>query len=196
MGFKLNKGGSSSMERPEDGSYMARVVGIVDLDHQPAFFYGANNENEIEAGYKIQIIYELPGQLTSEGKPFHVSEEVNNKTGERAKLTKRMEAFNVSNLEDALTKPVMVQVGSTAKGNAKIANVAPAMAGVPVGELENTPYMFIFDTPDLGMFEIMPKYIQRKVTKSLNFDGSELHRLLVDTDHDILKADDNNSAPF
>jgi len=194
--IKLNKGGSSS-ERLADGNYFGRLIGIVDLDHQPEFQYGATAEDVIAAGYKLQFIYEIPTEFDSEGRPFQLLEEVNNKEGDKAKLTIRMKAIDPSgnitsghkNVVGLLDAPVNLQVGSTAKGRQKVANVSSVPNGVTIEPAVSTPYVFSFDTPNMEAYDIMPKFLQEKLHKSTNFKDSPLHLELLKVGIDPLNQD-------
>ena len=64
---------SKKREQPEGGTHMARLVGITDLGEQPGFIYQGK---EIESQFKREFTYELVNAHMSDGRPFHVSEEM------------------------------------------------------------------------------------------------------------------------
>ncbi len=184
MALKMRGTGSGSIDSPAAGTYMARVVGLIDLDLQPGFEWQGE---EIEPQYKVQITYELPSSRTKEDKPHWVSEDFKVSDHERSKMYNRVRTLdadgsithNGENLAALISTPCMVEVDVNAKGYAKVKNVTGAPAGIPVPELENTPQVFDWDSPDMDTFRKFPEFIQNKLKSSLNFEGSPLYRELM-----------------
>lgn len=178
------KGTGGSIDSPEAGTYMARVVGLLDLNLQPGFEYQGE---EIEPQYKVTFTYELPSSRTKDDKPHWVSEDFKVSDHERSKMFARVTTLDPNgdvtskgqNLAALINVPCMVEVEVNAKGYAKVKNVTGAPAGIPVAELENTPQVFDWDTPDMEVFNRLPEFIQNKLKASLNFEGSPLHRELM-----------------
>lgn len=189
MGMNLKKGGGGSGERPEDGSYFVRLIGVVDLDNQPDFAYGEGAAaGVIEGGFKISLSYELVSKQNSDGKNFVQFEEINAKGGERANLTKRMKALDPSgvitqnwtqNIEELVGKTAMLNIGSTASGRAKVAGLSASPADMPIAEATNDTYTFDFDEPIIEEYMKIPKFIQEKLHKAKNFPDSPLHLAMI-----------------
>ncbi len=186
MALKMqNKGGAKSLDVPLAGGHMARLVGLVDLDHQPSFEWQGE---EIESQYKVTFTYELANSMTKDGKPHWVSEDFKVSDHERSKMYARVRALDpqgtISKHGTALTEligtPCMVSISINAKGYPKIDGVSGAPAGIPVPELKNDPIIFDFDEPDMEVFTRLPEFVQNKLKTSLNFEGSALHAKLVE----------------
>jgi hypothetical protein len=55
-----------------------------------------------------------------------------------------------------------------------VANVTPAMKGIPVPELVNEPKIFDLTTPDMEIFGSLPEWLQGKIKENLEYQGSAL----------------------
>ena len=181
MALKMrNTSGGGSVDVPLEGTHMGRLVGITDLDHQPGFEWQGE---QIESQYKVTFTYELCNSLTKDERPHWVSEDFKVSDHERSKMFARVKALDPTgslsdrgnNLAGLINAPCMVEVSHNAKGYAKIGGVASALAGYPVPELVNDPYVFDFEDPDMEVFKRLPEFVQGKLKASLNFEGSALH---------------------
>jgi hypothetical protein len=184
-GWKMQSGAS---EQPKDDTYFARVVGVVNLGHQPGFMY--NGEMQ-DPQYKSEITYELVTTEMGDGRPFHISEEINMKNGKEANATKRANAMGTETGDflGMLNKPVMVTTGLNKNGYAKVKAVASAPSGLEIAELRNNAYAFTMydDNPDLEMYNNFSSFRKKKIESALDFEGTELHkRLLVEAVEDDL----------
>jgi hypothetical protein len=86
------------------------------------------------------------------------------------------------NVKAILGLPIMVEVGSTSTGNAKIVSVARPMKGMPIGELENPTTFFDLDYADKAIFDNMPKWLQDKITSGIGFSSSVFEKEIDDLD--------------
>lgn len=182
-----------STDAPKPGTYLARLVGIVDLGHQPAFAYDGG---VADAAFKLTFTYELPNSKTEEGRPHWVSEDMKNsdyydaKKGISSTLMKRVYAMDPSgqmtrdgkDLLPLIGKPCMVEVGLNKNGYVKIKNVTGAPDGIPVPELANDPVIFDFDEPDTEAFRRFPEFVQNKIRAALNLPGTPLEAALMADD--------------
>lgn len=190
---------TASIDAPAQGSHMGRIVGIVDLDHQPGYTWDGG---EVEAQYKVQVTYELPGSLTKEGKPHWIHEEFKISGHERSTMYKRVTTIDPTgeltskgqNLAGLLNAPCMVDVGVNKKGYPKINNVTGVPVGIPVGELVNSPFAFDFETPDLEVYRRLPEFIQNKLKASIDFDKSKLKLMLLENGDG--EEESNEDIPF
>jgi hypothetical protein len=172
------------MDVPEGGTYMGRLVGLIDLDLQPGFEYQGE---EIEPQYKVTFTYELPGSRTKDDRPHWVSEDFKVSDHERSKMYARVRALDPTgslsdrgkNLAGLIGAPCMISISLNPKGYPKIDNVTGAPNGMPVPELENDPIVFDWDEPNMEVFKRFPEFIQNKIKSSLNYQGSPLHRNLM-----------------
>ena len=211
MAIKFGKGGSgaSNQERPEDGSYFARLIGMVDIDHQPAGSWAAGGKSgDIEAKNKVAFVYELTTLMDDEGAPVQQIETPNNNIHEKGTIYARMKSLDPTGTATNRFKDpsgligmgCMVEIGSTAGGNAKVAGVTSAPAGIPVAEATVTPYAFDFDEPDMEVYDRLPFLVKYKLHQGTNFKDSALHLAMLAGDYDdplAPKEETNTSAsPF
>jgi hypothetical protein len=185
-----NKSGAGPKDVPEAGTHLARLVGIVDLDHQPGFEWQGE---QIESQYKVTFTYELCNSMTKDGKPHWVSEDFKVSDHERSNMFARVGAMDPNgslthsgqDLSGLIGAPCMVEVKLNPKGYSKVHNVSGAPAGFPVPELVNPSFVFDFESPDMGVYTKLPEFVQDKLKSSLNYEGSALHTAIVaegDTD--------------
>ena len=185
MKFKMRNTSSGDIDSPDDGTHIGRLVGIYDLDHQPGFMWQGE---QIESMYKVTFTYELPNSLTKDGRPHWVSEDFKVSDHERSKMFSRVKAMdpngtisdNGDNLFALIGTPCMVEVSHNDKGYAKVGNVSGAPAGFPIPELANDPLIFSFEEPDVEVFKRLPEFVQGKLKSGLNYEGSKLHKVVID----------------
>jgi hypothetical protein len=187
MGLQAKSFGGT-MDVPTVGTKMARLVGLIDLGHQPGFEYQGE---DVKSSYKITFTYELTGSLMEDGRPHHVSEDVNvsdyRGDGITSKMMKRVDALDPTstisndgkNLAALIGLPCMVEVKHNKKGYPKITNVTGAPEGIPVPELQNDPKIFNFDEPDMDLYNKLPEFVQGKIKAALDFPGSEVEKALL-----------------
>lgn len=183
IGMK-NKKATGNMDIPAEDNYLARVVAIVNLDHQPAFTLP--NGDEVESQYKVALTYELPTSLTEDGRPHWVSEDMKQSDHERAKLYARVRAIDPrgeltnkgQDIAGLINAPCMVSVRHNDKGYPIISNVTSCPSGFEVPALQNKPYVFDFEEPDMEVYERLPMFVRTKIKSSLNYEGSPLQVLV------------------
>lgn len=184
MNFNSSKKKSSSGKngRVEDGTYMARIVQVVDLGVQKGEYKG---EEYIRP--EVMITFEFPTEtLTIEGeeKPRWLSRQYTVSMNEKSALYSLVNAADPdgkatkkgSNAKGLLSLPVMVTVGSTATGNAKVVGVSRMMKGMSIPELYNDPVFFELDSNDTAnkqAFEGLPDWLKEKIQTSMNFSTSK-----------------------
>lgn len=195
MAKAARKPESKPREQAPEGTHVARLLGITDVGHQPGYSF---NGKTIESEWKYEFTYELVNTAMEDGRPFVVSEQVPNKnwedksTGRASKLVSRAKSLAGSeyqqameNLNTLLSKPCMITVDYNEKGYARIQGPA-AIGSVPFGmeakELQNETYFFDMDEPDLDLWEKMPEFKQENIRRALNFDETELAKLLAEGD--------------
>lgn len=179
------------------GTYMARLVQVVDLGLQPQEFQGQLKDPK----HEVNLTYELVTEFMKDDKgnpdpekPRWVGESfvLNNLKADLAKSTKRIKAIDGAgtcngNLVKMLGMPCLVTIAHNVgkkNGNiyANVSMVSPPMAGIPCPPLKNEPRFFDLSSPDLKAFLALPEFIQNKIKSNLEFKGSALDRLLANAD--------------
>lgn len=186
-GFKM-KSTAGSVEAPEKGSHLGRVIGLVNLDHQPGFSWSKGGRSgTVEAQYKMSFVYELPTSLNKDGKPFIVDEDFKISGHEKSTMYKRVTTLDpagtITNKGDDLTQliniPCMIEIDINDGGYPKIKNVSGIPSSMAVQEASSTPFLFDFDEPDYDIYCGLRKLTRSKLKASLNFEGSPLHSMLT-----------------
>lgn len=185
MALKAKEAKTGNRDVPQAGNHLARLVGIVDLGHQPGYEYRGN---QIPSAYKIEFTYELVNSLTEEGMPHWVSEDVKSndydKNGKMSNMMARVRAIdpendsnNGKNLLALLGKPCMVSVVLNDNGYPVVRGQS-AVAGVPMGmevkELTNEVFSFDMDEPDMNVWATFPEFKQKKIKSALNYAETAL----------------------
>lgn len=198
--------------RVEDGTYVARIVQIIDLGQQHEVYWKTNEplyyivdeqgnvvksgENKSPEGKgpavikpKVWITFEFGTEMIEiegEDKPRWYSKEYVVSTHEKAAMTKLISAVQspVSSLADLADKPLMVEIGSSESGKAKIAGVAKLMKGMTVPDLSMEPVLFDMDKPDVNVFKGLPEFLQNKIKAAVNFERTSLSAALAKQSED------------
>lgn len=179
------KSSTGPKEQPKKGSKLMRLVGLVDLGHQPGFMYQGEMMPSAE---KVEFIWELVTEKMTDGRNFWVSEEVKvsdyepkEPGGITSGMMKRVRCLeaagkdsdNGNNLSYLIGEPAMGVIDHNAKGYAKITNITPAPDGFPVPELMNDPIIFDFTDPDRAVWERLTDFTKSKIKKAHNY-GDDL----------------------
>jgi hypothetical protein len=186
-------GGGKKQEPVAIGTYMARLVQVLDLGLQPQEYQGQVKEPKQE----INLTYELVTEFMKDEngvpdltKPRWVGESfvLNNLKADLAKSTKRIKAIDQANkyngdLIKMIGMPCLVTIAhnKSAKTGVVYANVSmvsPPMAGIPCPDLKNEPKVFDLSNPDTTIFLALPEFLQTKIKANLEYPGSKLDRLL------------------
>lgn len=190
--------GNSGPRAPvlDAGAYPARLVGVIDLGLQPQEYKGESKPPKNE----IQIIYEssdefMPGEdgEPDESKPrwFWESFPLNHIKSEKAKSTARYLALDPTlefggDWSKLVGRPVNVGLTRTKSRDGNEYNNVGATSSMrpkeadKLPELVNDPILFDMSEPDVEVFLALPERLQNKIKDSLEFDGSELDKLLED----------------
>jgi hypothetical protein len=190
MAIGARKTSNKSSDQPKPGTYMARLVGIIDLGLQPAFDFPGGHA---EAAYKLTLTYELPSSKMQDGRPHWVSEDVKNsdfydeKKGISSTLMKRVYALDPDgsmtrdgkDLTPLINVACMVEVGLNKNGYIKIKNVTGAPAGIPIPDLANDPIVFSPAEVDVETFRRLPPFTQRKIKSADDFEDSTIYPMLL-----------------
>lgn len=187
----------------EAGTYMARVVQVIDLglqEQQP--FQGKAKD----PAHMISVTYELLTEFCKdedgkdmEDKPRWISEKfpLYSLGSDLAKSTKRYRVLDPgleyegdwSKLVGAACQVTVntypKKDGSTGNG---VSALTPMLKGVQAPELVNEPKVFDLSDPDMEVFEGLPEWLRGVITENLEYNGSVLQSILEGES----KADDTD----
>lgn len=195
----------------EVGTEEARVVSIIDLGLQKQRPYKGQ---EKPPKRMIRITYEFPNLFIVdengddvEDKPRWLSEELpfNSLDVDLAKSTKRYRAIDPEDTCDGdFTKlvgmPCMVTIGEysyTKDGELKEGNEVQSVSAITkrkadkLGDLVNSPQIFLIDEPDMEVFEQLPDWIKDKIKGNLEYSGSALEAILEGGKKPVKKEEDD-----
>jgi hypothetical protein len=178
---KTMKGGAPK-DHPKKGAHLGRLVGLVDLGHQPGWEFEGK---QIKDAFKVRATFELPNSKMADGRPHWVSEDWNlnwfEGDGISSTLTKRVRALdelNESNdgkdLSKLINKTCMITIEPGKNGYPKIKAVTPVPEGIPVPELSNPSFTFDMDSPDMNVYNSLPQFVKTRIEEALNFPTSKL----------------------
>lgn len=186
-----NGGNRVEQEALEAGTYPARLVQVLDLGLQPQRPYQGQEKPPMN---EIMLTYELADEFMKdedgndiEDKPRWQSEIIplHNLKADKAKSTKRYEALDPNgnyggDFSQCVDTPVNVTLVQNKSADGKIyVNVAGITSmrskdAQKAPELKNPPKVFDLDAPDLEIFGSLPEWVQEKIKKNLNYQGSPL----------------------
>jgi hypothetical protein len=193
--MKPRKATGKPREQAPEGNHTARLLGIVDLGHQPGFIYEGK---KIDSSWKYEFTYELVNTQMEDGRPFVVSEEVRNndwediKTAKRSTLVTRARALmgadykdGMDDLSKLLEKECAVTIEhkngyANVKGQSAVGSLNVELKNIGVKELHNDPYTFSMDEPDMDLWEKFPEFKQNKIKNALNFNETALAKALAE----------------
>lgn len=179
----------------EPGVYPSRIVQIIDLGLQTQRPYQGKEKNPAN---EILLTYELVDcfMVDKDGveqldKPRWVSETLplyNIEFADKAKCTQRYKAADPNNVfggdfSRIADIPVNISLVQNKQGEKVYTNVAALAAMRPKDAekcppLQNPVKLFDLDAPNMEVYKALPDWIQEKLQKNLNFNGSKLQKLL------------------
>lgn len=189
--------GGNRVEQPviDAGVYPSRIVQMLDLGLQNQRPYQGKDKppaNEVMITYELVdsfMIDEKGNEL--EDKPRWISETLplyDITKADKAKCTQRYNAADPTNafggdFSQIVDVPVNVSLVHNQQGEKLYVNVANIAAMRPKDAakcpaLKNPPKVFDLDEPDMEVFNSLPDWVQDKIKKNLNFNGSKLFDIL------------------
>lgn len=167
--------------RIEEGTYPARICRLIDLGVQKTEWKG-----EEKTAHKILLTFELPTEMIEvqdkEGnkvmKPRWISKDYTVSNHEKSALYAIIKAVDPTgeatkqgrHAKGLLGLPLMINVGSTETGNAKVIGASRLMKGMLVDDLVNEPVYFDLDKPDTALFDTFPDWLKEKIKTGVDFD--------------------------
>jgi len=150
------------------GLYPARLFSIIRLGHVEGY-QGAITD-------QVRFTFELPTELSEDGKPAMVSKESSLTFTDRSFITKLAKAMGVDTSGDLdivtlIGKTCMINLEektAKASGNVyvKIESVTPLAKGMKVDDQINESFWFDVAAFDDAKFETMPEFLQDKIKGS------------------------------
>ena len=217
MSIIAKKEEGAKIEALEAGVYMGTCVGIIDLGIQYSKMYDKETQ-------KIMIIWELIGETVTIGdevKPRTISKEYTLSLGEKANLTKGLEAwrgrkFTAEELEgfdlaNIVNKSCQLNIIKEEKDNKKFNNInsimplAKGQKAVPVDQT------MIFDFTEPASWEHwnkIPGWMQEKIKGAKNYEEAGLKAYVEDRAEenaveeatgdtsDFITVDETEELPF
>ena len=200
MGLNANKPGTGGSKQftaqanIEPGVYPGRLVQLIDLGLQAQKPYQGKDKAPVQ---EIMLTYELVDEFMKDesgeaiaDKPRWISESLPfyGLFADKAKSTMRYNAFDPKgefngDFSKAIGMPINVAVVNNASGDKiydNIGNVSPMRPkdAEKCAPLVNGAKVFDLDTPDMEVFNKLPKWIQDKIKGNLNYAGSALEKAL------------------
>lgn len=191
----------SSIPRLEEGTYLARIVQVIDLGTQEIEDFKTGKKTG-ERG-KVHITWEFPTEtveINGEEKPRWYGRTYTlsfNEMSALYKLLNNLKLLKVENLSEIINTPCMVTIGSTANGNAKIETVAGVPKGMEVPELVNNSTFFDFDDPSKEAWNSLPNFLQEEIKKSVDYPGSVVQELVEGDEKETeQQGEEEEELPF
>jgi len=198
----IEKEGGSNIPALEEGTYMARIVQVIDLGRQEVTDFKTGKPNGYK--HKAHITFEFPDEtieLDGEQKPRWYGKDYvvsfHEKSAMYALLT-NLKKTDIESVGDLVNTPCMVTIGRTANDKPKVTTVAGVPKGVKVGALVNTANVFDMDDPDMEVWERLPQFIQENIKSSPDYEGSTLQNMIEDEEQegDTPQEDFDDDVPF
>ena len=178
--------------RVEDGTYPARVVRIIDFGLQYATDFKTGEVKKYDDGndviqHKVWIDFELPTEtidIDGVKKPRWYGKEYTVSSHEKAAIQALLKAADPDgkatmkgkNVVGLLGLPVMLTIGSTSTGKAKVAGITRLIKGMSVDPLANPTLFFDLDSPDIKTFEGLPDWMKKHIQEGVDFDKTAFYK--------------------
>lgn len=193
------KGNGPSIEPIDPGAYPGRLVQVIGLGLQAQQFEGEEKPPQQE----ISVTYELSDEFLKDEdgnddpeKPRFVPETfaLYNLAADRAKSTQRYFALDPTeehggDWSKLLGTPVLITIvnkAGTGKNKGKVYNNIATVSTMRAKEASKLPALvnptkfFDFSEPDIDVFMSLPDWMKDKIKKGLEYEGSDLERLVAD----------------
>jgi hypothetical protein len=148
-------------------------------------------EGQLKRNPKVAITFETvtqKGEFNGEKKPFVVTKDFTMSNHAKSGLMKFLNGINkgeITYLDELLDTPCLVNIQIVEKGGKHYANVVgvnPPMEGMDTPKAYNDLVYFSFDEPTEESVAKLHKWeIDNRITKAINYDGSECQRVIEST---------------
>ena len=172
--FSSTPSNSKPFEIAPEGPTVARCYRVIDLGTQVTTWQGETKQTP-----QLALFFELPNELTTEGKPKIITSIYTCSLGEKSKLRPVVSAlvgknlpdwFEEFDLKEILGRVAIVDVIHKPRKDggvsAYISSVGKLLKGTAVPEPHNEAVFFDLGRFDLDIFNKLPKYYQEKIADS------------------------------
>lgn len=179
MSWTMNADDSGgAYEQPPPGPQAAVLTRIIDI--------GTHTDNSPQYGeqrrHRVIFMWEL-AELMSDDRPYTCQAFYTLSMHEKANLRLMLEswrgkAFEVNEtveIDVALGKPCLINVGETASGKAKVLSVSRIPKGMTPPTAQGPLVLFRTDQPDWSVFEQLSSYHQKQIETSEEWAGMKSH---------------------
>lgn len=171
------KASESDFKPMPAGTHLARCYGMVSLGTQPA------NNPQFKPTFKIMYLFEVPEELTEQGKPFTIAKEFSAFLSEKANLRHALEgwrgrAFTKEELDGfdvakVVGHPCMISVVHKTSAKNKVYSDIISISAPPKG-LQCKPQVHAKVVYEIEMgkgdvYKSLPEYIQKKIAQCLEW---------------------------
>lgn len=184
------------------GNHLAICFQMVDLGEQYNPKYDSWQR-------KVQVGWELPNELMTDGRPFMVSSRYTMSLNEKALLRRDLESWRGRpftaeeeagfDLKNVVGKPCMVNVVHNPVGERTYANIKSVAAipkGMTVPDQVNDTVIFEIDqtNPDLETYYSLPEFLQKTISDSRTWQTIDVSSQALDTS--APSGDTEDDIPF
>jgi len=174
---RVDEGGT--YEQPPTGPVAAVLTRIMDIgthtDTSP--MYGEQRRQQ------VVFMWEIAEPMMTDGRPFTVQSFYTLSMHEKANLRLMLEswrgkAFDVGEeieIDAALGKACMLNIGESATGKAKVLSVSRLPKGMPPPVAVGPTLLFRTDEPDWGVFEQLSDFHKGKIESSEEWPRMKSH---------------------
>lgn len=175
MSLIAKKSGGDYTPAPA-GTHLAICYGVIDLGTQEENFEGKQKKAE-----KVRIVWELPNETTTDGKPMSIGTFYTVSLHEKAKLRKHLEAWRGRpfteeelkgfKLTNIIGKPCMLVVVHKPRANGdgvsdSVMSVSFPMKGMAIPPMFNKPLIFDIENFDKAVYDSLPDFLKKMVALS------------------------------
>lgn len=184
--YKSGDGEKKDYGRLEDGSYPARIVQLINIGRQYATDFKTGEIKTYDDGNpviqtKMFVTWEFPTETidyNGEEMPRWYSKEFTVSAHEKAALPQLLKVAGVTNgdITQMINAPMLVTIGSTSTGKAKVTGYTQLPKGMEVPELVNEAKVFDPYNPDMDVYNSLPNFIQNKITEAVDYNKMPLSK--------------------
>lgn len=192
-----------------EGTTIGRVVNMVLLGRHTKTNYKTGEPETYDDGNPIVqspvfITFELPNEtieIEKDGEtnemPRWISKEyaisLHEKSGLRALFSVLGLNIEKDDLDKAMTKACLINIGTTSGGKDKITGVSKLMKGMSAPELINEPKYFDPYNPDMEVWESLPQFLKDKIQEAHDYSTMKLAKIL---DTEVSSEDEPDNEDF
>lgn len=174
-----------NFENAPTGTHIARCIGLIGVGTHESEYQGQKRLRT-----QIVVVWELPNESMSDGRPFVISQWYTRSLSEKANLRKdlknwrgrdftgpELQAFE---LRDILDKGCQVVLSENEKQKVNVTGVAGLPKGVTLPERQNDLRYFDIEEYNEGEFLALSDKMREKVRESLEFAELEQYGRVLD----------------